>query len=144
MSITCPHCRYENTETANFCVKCGASVTAVGSVAAGVADSAEAPDPAGPGIAETPFGYVNSRPAPRRTPLPPPPPPIFTPKPLPSQVGTAETPVAMPEAAVPIIMDFGPKTRDSTPAPLVVKIAVWIGALLAVAAIATFVDFINR
>ena len=92
MTISCPACRHENTDTAKFCLKCGAPM-----VAAAPAPAPAASEPTGGGtevvstVQDTPFGSVNINVSvtPRPPPVPPPP-PTFAPKPA----AAAPAPVA--------------------------------------------------
>jgi len=96
MTISCPACRHDNTDTAKFCLKCGAPMATVAPVAPAPAASEPpaAPDVVSSSVQETPFGSVNVNVTltPRPPPVPPPP-PTFAPKPA------AAAPVAAAPAA---------------------------------------------
>jgi hypothetical protein len=135
MAFTCPSCRYGNTESANFCVKCGASFAATDPVAFSRSESVIVPDPVGPAVTETSFGSVNSRPIPRRP--TPPPPPIFTPNPAasapivtaPSDLHKESSAISSPMAPVPFQRSVGGR--------------VLIGAVLVLIAIGVKFNFFN-
>jgi tetratricopeptide (TPR) repeat protein len=101
MSTACPSCSHVNTDTARFCLKCGAPLRAPEPVAA-EAPAASAPvaqPEAAPQVTstvqETPFGSVNVNVTltPRPPPLPPPP-PTFAPKPTAAAAASAAAPAA--------------------------------------------------
>ena len=84
MTISCPACRHENTDTAKFCLKCGAPMAPVAPAAPApaVSEPSRAPEVVSSSVQETPFGSVNINVSvtPRPPPVPPPP-PTFAPKP---------------------------------------------------------------
>ncbi|MEY3487897.1 MAG: hypothetical protein RL075_1902 [Pseudomonadota bacterium] len=87
MTISCPACRHENTDTAKFCLKCGAPMAPAAPVAPATpapvaSEPPRAPEVVSSSVQETPFGSVNVNVTvtPRPPPVPPPP-PTFAPKP---------------------------------------------------------------
>ena len=96
MTISCPACRHENTDTAKFCLKCGAPMApaAPAAPAPAASEPPAAAEVVSSSVQETPFGSVNVNVTltPRPPPVPPPP-PTFAPKPA------AAAPVAAAPAA---------------------------------------------
>ncbi len=101
MTIPCSSCRHENTDTAKFCLKCGAPIAAAVSSppVLAVTESPAVPEVARPPVQQTPFGNVTANPpmTPRPPPAPPPP-PTFAPKPA-AVTAPAATPAPAVQAA---------------------------------------------
>jgi hypothetical protein len=98
MTISCPACRHENTDTAKFCLKCGASIVPAPSApVVSTAEAPRAPEQLSSTTQDTPFGSVNINVTVTPRPPPVPPPPTFTPKPA----------TSAPAAAVPAAKSGG-------------------------------------